>query len=234
MRKAKTKKNAWIAWSKDEVKLLKKLFPDGRAREIAKRTGRPLTAVKQKAYYMGIRTREYRLWSANEVELLKKLYQDENARSIADKLERTVSAVTVKAHKLGICEQRNVWSKRELNLFKKLYPSKTAREIAEQIGRSMRATRSKIFRLGLQKKLRYECPLVVNRTKEKLCGKCRKWKSESQFGKNRSSKDGIQWQGRECESKYAHKHYEEIRKSWRRNLRYEDRHRVVKGAMYGR
>ena len=122
------------------------------------------------------------------------------------------------------------WSKDEVKLLKKLFPDGRAREIAEQIGRSMRATRSKIFRLGLQKKLRYECPLFVNGTKEKLCGKCRKWKSESQFGKNRSSKDGIQWQGRECESKYAHKHYEEIRKSWRRNLRYEDRHRVVKGA----
>jgi hypothetical protein len=29
MAKAKTKKNTWVAWSEDEVKLLKKLFPCG-------------------------------------------------------------------------------------------------------------------------------------------------------------------------------------------------------------
>ena len=71
MVKTKIRKNSWFSWSEDEVKLLKKLFPDGRAREIAKRTGRPLTAVRQKAYVMGIKTRECRLWSANEVTLLK-------------------------------------------------------------------------------------------------------------------------------------------------------------------
>jgi hypothetical protein len=64
MQKAGTKKKTLIAWSEDEVKLLKRLFPQGRAREIAKRTGRSLEAVEHKAYYMGIRTREYRLWSA--------------------------------------------------------------------------------------------------------------------------------------------------------------------------
>jgi hypothetical protein len=32
--KAETKKNSWVSWSEDEVKLLKRLFPLGRAREI--------------------------------------------------------------------------------------------------------------------------------------------------------------------------------------------------------
>jgi len=61
MVKAEIKKSSRLIWSEDEVKLLKKLFPLGRAREIAEQTGRPLTAVKQKAYYMGIKTRERRL-----------------------------------------------------------------------------------------------------------------------------------------------------------------------------
>ena len=43
---AKSKKNSWVAWSEDEVKLLKRLFPRGRAREIAEQTGRSLTAVR--------------------------------------------------------------------------------------------------------------------------------------------------------------------------------------------
>ena len=75
MRKAKAKKSRPRSWSEGEVKLLKKLCPRGRAREIAKRIGRPSTAVRQKAYYMGIRTSGNRPCSANEVQLLKKLYQ---------------------------------------------------------------------------------------------------------------------------------------------------------------
>ncbi len=82
MRKAKTKKKARRAWTKDEVKLLNKLYPDGGAGEIAERIGRPLTAVRQKAYYMGIRTREYHFWK-------RKIFivQDEFSKIIC--IERT-------------------------------------------------------------------------------------------------------------------------------------------------
>ena len=99
---AKSKKNGWIAWSEDEVKLLKKLFPHGRAREIAEQTGRALTAVRQKAYSMGINTRERCLWSAKEIKLLKKLYPTENTQSIADKLGRSLQPVRHKASLLGL------------------------------------------------------------------------------------------------------------------------------------
>jgi hypothetical protein len=50
MQKAKVKKSGRRPWSEDEVKLLKRLFPRGRAREITKRTGRSLAAVRQRAY----------------------------------------------------------------------------------------------------------------------------------------------------------------------------------------
>ena len=102
MERAEIKKNSWVAWSEDELKLLKKLFPRGRAREIAERIGRPLTAVRQKAYSMGIKTRERRLWSANEVKLLKKPYPSENTQSIADKLGRSSEWVRHKANLIGL------------------------------------------------------------------------------------------------------------------------------------
>jgi len=231
MRKAKAKKKTSIAWSKDEVKLLKRLYPRGKAGEIARRTGRSLAAVKQKAHRMGIKTREDRLWSAREIRQLKRLYPSENIQRIADKLGRSYGAITGKAYELGLTQETRVWSKRELNVLKRLYPSKTAQEVADQIGRSVQATRMKIVILGLAKRFRYEeCHRVVKGTKEKLCSKCRKWKGESQFFKSRSSKDGLQWPCKECESKYVRKHYEEIRKSGRKNLRYEDRHRIVNGV----
>jgi len=68
---------------------------------------------------------------------------------------------------------------------------------------------------------------TVRSRKQKLCTKCKKWKDESQFCINRKSKDGLQWRCRNCESKYARKRYERISKGARRNLRYEDCHRLV-------
>lgn len=57
MEKPEIKKSGTRSWSEDEVKLLKRLFWRGRAREIAEQIGRPLTAVRQKAYSMGIKRR---------------------------------------------------------------------------------------------------------------------------------------------------------------------------------
>ena len=128
MGKAEIKKNGWVSWLEDEVKLLKKLFPRGRAREIAERTGRPLAAVRQKAYSMGIKTREQRLWSANEIKLLKKLYPTENTQGIADKLGRSYEAVSRKAVSIGLKKTGipPVWSRHEKALLRKLYPDNSS------------------------------------------------------------------------------------------------------------
>ena len=98
---AKSKNNRYARWSEDEVKLLKKLFPKGKAREVADRTGRPLTAVRQKAYDMGLRTRECRLWTTDEIELLKKRFPKENLQSIADILGQSSGTVRQKACQIG-------------------------------------------------------------------------------------------------------------------------------------
>ena len=80
MRKAKTKKNS-LDFMVGRMKLScsRNFSRSGRASEIAERIGRPLTAVRQKAYDMGIKTRESRLWSASEVQLLKELYPNEDS-----------------------------------------------------------------------------------------------------------------------------------------------------------
>ena len=135
--------------------MLKKLFPRGRAREIAERIGRPLTAVRQKAYSMGIKTREWRHWSANEVKLLKKLYPSENTQSIADKLGRSSEWVRQKANLIGlkkvgitpVC----VWSRQEEALLRKMYPDNSISDIANQLGRTVLAVASRASKLGLRK-----------------------------------------------------------------------------------
>ena len=152
---AKSKKNSWVAWSEDEVKLLKRLFPLGRAREVAEQTGRPLTAVREKAYSMGIKTRELHFWSANEVKLLKKLYPSDNTQSIADKLGRSTNQVRDKANfiglkKVGIAPAR-VWSRQEEILLREMYPDNSVPDIAKQLGRTVMMVKGKARRLRLRK-----------------------------------------------------------------------------------
>ncbi len=152
---AKSKKNSWVAWSEDEVKLLKKLFPRGRAREIAERTGRPLTAVRQKAYSIGIKTRELHLWSANELKLLKKLYPTVDTQSIADKLGRSSKQVRQKASLIGLKKVGKapvrVWSRQEESLLRKMYPDNSVPSIASQFGRTVSMVEGKARKLGLRK-----------------------------------------------------------------------------------
>lgn len=112
-------KKKLVPWSDSELKLLRRLFPKGRVKEIADQTGRTLAAVIRKAGRMGL-TGEYHLWSGNEVRLLKKLYPNENARNIADKLGRSWSSINQKAYRLGLKTVRAVYMKaNELGLKKK-------------------------------------------------------------------------------------------------------------------
>ncbi len=43
------------SWTRDDVKRLKKLFPDRPTAEVAAKLGRPTEAVKKKASRMGLR-----------------------------------------------------------------------------------------------------------------------------------------------------------------------------------
>jgi len=43
------------SWTRDDVKQLKKLFPDRPTAEVAARLGRPTEAVKKKASRMGLK-----------------------------------------------------------------------------------------------------------------------------------------------------------------------------------
>ncbi|HUU17001.1 MAG TPA: hypothetical protein VMW72_07625 [Sedimentisphaerales bacterium] len=152
---AKSKKQKGVAWSKDEVKLLKKLFPRGRAREIANQTGRSLAAVRQKAYSMRIKTREQSLWSATEIRLLKKLYPSENTQSIAGKLGRSRISIKQKACNIGLKKAATapvcVWSRQEEALLMKMYPGNSVSDIANQLGRSVWSVARKARKLGLRK-----------------------------------------------------------------------------------
>ena len=64
----------------------------------------------------------------------------------------------------------------------------------------------------------------------KRCSKCKRWKDESEFAKNRQSKDGLKSWCKKCESEYGHVRYMENRGDVKKYYVYEQSHRVVDGV----
>jgi len=94
-------KGPW-SWKKEDIKLLKRLYPRGNTKMIAERLCRPLTAVRQKAYDMGMKTDVYQYWSDDDLKVLAKLYADTNTEELAERLGRSAGSVKTKARQLGL------------------------------------------------------------------------------------------------------------------------------------
>ena len=94
-------KGPW-SWTQEDIKLLKKLYPQGNIKMIAERLNRPLTAVRQKAYDMGMKTDVYQYWTDDDLKLLAKLYPDMTTQDLADKFNRSKGAVEAKAFQLKL------------------------------------------------------------------------------------------------------------------------------------
>jgi len=63
----------------------------------------------------------------------------------------------------------------------------------------------------------------------KRCTKCKRWKEVSEFCKDRTRKDGLKIYCNVCVNAYALRHYRKNKKSVRDYLRYQERHRVIRG-----
>lgn len=100
-KKRKLIKGPW-SWTKDDIKLLRKLYPRGNTRLIAEKLCRPLTAVRQKAYDIGLKTDIYRYWPPEDLELLARLYPDTRTEELARRLGRSPGSVKTKARQLGL------------------------------------------------------------------------------------------------------------------------------------
>jgi len=94
-------KGPW-SWKKEDIRLLKKLYPHGNTRQIAERLGRPLTAVRQKAYDIGMRTDVYQYWTEEDLKLLEELYADTETDKLAERFGRSEGSVKTKARQLGL------------------------------------------------------------------------------------------------------------------------------------
>jgi hypothetical protein len=94
-------KGPW-SWTKDDIKLLKRLYPRGNTKKIAERLNRPLTAVRQKAYDMGMKTDVYCYWSEVDLKLLTKLYPETAMKDLVKRFGRSAGSIKTKARELGL------------------------------------------------------------------------------------------------------------------------------------
>ena len=90
------------SWTEDDIKLLKQLYPRGNTKMIAEKLCRPLTAVRQKAYDMGMKTEVYNYWTEDDLELLTELYPDTVTDELAKQFGRSAGSVKTKARQLGL------------------------------------------------------------------------------------------------------------------------------------
>ncbi len=83
----------------------------------------------------------------------------------------------------------------------------------------------------VKKHFRYEeSHRTIDGVKQKRCTKCKKWKDESKFGKDRYGKDGLGHDCKDCVRAYKRERYKEEGKGLKTYYRYEECHRVVDGV----
>ena len=95
------------SWTQDDIKLLKRLYPRGNTRMIAEKLGRPLTAVRQKAYDMGMKTEVYNYWTEDDLAILTRLYPEMETNELAKRFGRSAGSIKTKARQLGLKKSKS-------------------------------------------------------------------------------------------------------------------------------
>ena len=104
---AKKTKPIQRKWSNNEIKLLKKLFPTKKKKEIADIMGRTLYSVASKAQMVGLKKVDKGKWSDEEIKLLKEIYPIKRTKEVAEKLGRPMRSVAHRAYILGLKKKSN-------------------------------------------------------------------------------------------------------------------------------
>ena len=90
------------SWKKNDIRILKRNYRRGNIRKLAERLHRPLTAVRQKAYDMGMKTDVYKFWTPDELQMLKEIYADTDTEDLAVIFRRSAGSIKTKARQLGL------------------------------------------------------------------------------------------------------------------------------------
>ena len=83
------------SWTTEEIKLLKRIYPLGNTQKVAERLGRPLTAVRQKAYDLGLKTKNYNFWTTEQIRILKELYPTTPVNVLCKQFKRSAGSMRI-------------------------------------------------------------------------------------------------------------------------------------------
>jgi hypothetical protein len=201
MKRARTKTEDPLgAWSKEELELLKKLYPSNTAEQIAGQIGRSVWSVRRKLEVLGLR----------------KTFRYEDRHRV------------VKGTKEKRCRKCRKW-RRESQFYGdasnkdglKIYCKSCDVELQREYRRRKKQPREY---------LRFEERHRTFRgAKQKLCNRCKQWKVETSFHKESKARDGLALSCRQCANERASERRGAGRDA-RKNRRYEDSHRIVKGV----
>jgi hypothetical protein len=92
-------------WTKEELRLLKKLYPNTITVDIAEKLGKPLYVVAYQARKLGLKKAEGHFkWTDKQIAYLKKAFPDHRLtiEEIADHLGKGIKAVRTKANQIGL------------------------------------------------------------------------------------------------------------------------------------
>jgi hypothetical protein len=160
-------------WTKKEIALLRKLYPDTFTHELVERMGRSVNALAARAILLGVKKswRKYnpdisyhgKSWTQKEIDLLIKLYPITPIRQLRRRFpRRSKDGIIGKAHSLDLkknylrtplppaSSRQNLWREQKKRLID-LYPTMSNRELAKKFGRTERAISSAAEDLGLHK-----------------------------------------------------------------------------------
>lgn len=154
-----------------------------------------------------------------------KCYQN-NKKSVRDYLRYEERHRAIRGIKKKLCSRCKKWK-----YYSDFYKNRRANDGLSVSCKECESKRTKHKRKSDKKYLRYEDRhRIVNGIKQKLCSKCSIWKAESGFSTDRSRKDGLDSSCKDCSHKATGKSYKPKQQSVRKNLRYEERHRIVDGV----
>lgn len=139
-----------MSWSGNEEELLAELFSTTPNEEIAKKIGRSLDAIANKARKLGLRKMEF--WSKEEDDLLKKLYKKSSYEQLAQRLGRTRGATQIRVIVLGLECKVDDWTEDENDFLRNNYRAMGYQAIAEHLGRTYGAVAARAKRIGIIKK----------------------------------------------------------------------------------
>ena len=112
---------------------------------------------------------------------------------------------TVKGVKQKLCPRCKKW-KSETQYHKQSKTNDRLRSWCKDCEWEYQRERNRKMGKGLKTLRRYEeCHRVVGGVKQKKCTKCKRWKTESEFYKNKRNKDSLQLTCKACSDKATNK-----------------------------